>query len=471
MKGRFRSFAFYLGMGYFVVWVLCTALIYLFSWRMIVKSARSYDRRDVDADCERFQELLNQNSSGEMLAEAVSVERYPPSTIFILRVINRSGRVEYTATWPMKIEVPEWQTARWDNPADIPKPGVSEYFLKEYNRYIQVVTAVTKDGRTLQVGKGSFLELDQKSTMLKILLVFGVASTVFSLISGLFMMAVTIRPIRRIIASMTHIIETNAFEHGAAPTKSMIKEINELGSLFSVMTGKYAQLIQAMRQTMDHVAHDFRTPLTRIRGSAEIALGQYEKLPGDVSGALADIIEDCDRTKLQLQNLMDARELESGFVKLNLVPTDLRPLMDELVDIYGMLAEEKSVKIELRRPDHPMVAAVDAPRLLRAIGNLVDNAVKYTPLGGRVALELSDTADATEIVVSDTGIGIPEDEQGLAWQRLFRGKKAQEFAKGLGLGLNIVKIIIESHGGGITLKSRPGEGTTFTVRLPKTAKR
>ena len=92
MKGRFRSFAFYLGMGYFVVWVLCTALIYLFSWRMIVKSARSYDRRDVDADCERFQELLNQNSSGEMLAEAVSVERYPPSTIFILRVINQSGR-------------------------------------------------------------------------------------------------------------------------------------------------------------------------------------------------------------------------------------------------------------------------------------------------------------------------------------------------------------------------------------------
>lgn len=467
---RFRSFAFYLGMGYLLVYVLCTVAIYLLARRMIVKTARRFDRQDVAAECEELVELLNQNNTGSMLAEAVTMERYPPSTIFIARVISRDGRVEYTVTWPKKIDVPEWRTDPRDGRTPPPAPGVAEYYLKEFRRHIQVRTVAADDGRILQVGKGSFLETDQKGMLLRILPVFALVSTFFSLLSGLFMMMITLRPIRRITAAMSHIIETGAFERGAPPVKSMIAEMDALGSLFTVMTEKYAGLIRAMRRTMDNVAHDFRTPLARIRGSAELALVRRRGLPPDAADALADIIEDCDRAQLQLQNLMDAREMESGFVKLAVKPFPLTRLLEEIMDLYSLVAEEKGVRFVSAFPDAPVTIAADRPRLARAIGNLVDNAIKYTPAGGTVTLALErDPGGRARITVSDTGIGIPEGERALVWQRLFRGAQAREYEKGLGLGLNIVKVIVEAHGGRVSFDSRPGRGTVFTVSLPGAA--
>jgi signal transduction histidine kinase len=462
----FHSFAFYLILGYLVVYAVCTVSIYLLFRNGIAKSARSFDRQDVNAECEELVALLNQNNTGSMLAEAVTMERYPPSTIFIVRVINQHGRVEYTLTWPKKIDVPEWGSDTWLDRGKRPVAGESEYYLKHYNRYIQVQTTIAKDGRILQVGKGSFLEMDQKSMLLRMLLVFGIISTVFSVISGFIMMMITLGPIHHITESMSHIIQTGAFERGAPPVKSTISELDTLGQLFTVMTSKYANLIQAMRQTMDHVAHDFRTPLTRIRGSAELALSRPDPLPQEVSDTLAGIIEDCDSAKLQLQNLMDAREMESGFVKLNLQPLDLTHLMAEMMDMYSLIADEKAIHFVSEFPQVPVTIKADRGRLARAVGNLVDNAIKYTPHGGTVTLRLAQKDDKVEISVSDTGIGIPEEEQGLVWQRLFRGKKAQEAEKGLGLGLNIVQIIIEAHGGHVSLESKVGQGTTFRILLP-----
>ncbi|MBP5319509.1 MAG: HAMP domain-containing histidine kinase [Kiritimatiellae bacterium] len=467
-SSRFRSFAFYLGMGYLLVYVLCAIILYFFMKWNFTQTARQFDQQDAVAECEELVERLNENASGQMLAEAVTMERYPPSTIFIVRVLNTRGQVEYTLTWPNKIDVPEWEEGRWNGEGELPKPGLSEFILKGYNRSIQVQTARANDGRILQVGKGSFLELDNRATLKRILVIFAIVSTLFSLISALFLIVLTLRPINRITLAMTQIIETGAYGRGSAPVKSPIAELDRLGQLFTIMTEKYANLIQAMRQTMDHVAHDFRTPLTRIRGSAEIALGHFAELPPDVSEALADIIEDCDRAKLQLQNLMDARELESGFVKLNLQTLDVTYLMTEMTDLYGMVAEEKGIHFKTVTPPAGLTIRADRAWLARALGNLVDNAIKYTPRGGSVMLSGKRiNGGGVQFTVSDTGIGIPPDEQELVWQRLFRGKKAQESEKGLGLGLNIVQIIVQAHHGTVQLKSDGIHGTTFILTFPE----
>ena len=462
----FRSFAFYLGSGYLIIYLFFTILSYFSLRWMITESNRRFDLQDISAECEELVELLNQNSSGNMLAEAVTMERYPPSTLFILRIVDRFGRVEYTMTWPKKIDVPEWGVDRLGIARKIPETGIEKYYLPSFDRSIQVQTVRAHDGRFLQVGKSSFLESDQKSMLSKMLIIFALLSTAVSALTGLFMMVITLRPIHHITASMSRIIDTGAFEDGATPVKSMISELDTLGSLFTIMTKKYAKLIRALRETMDHVAHDFRTPLARIRGSAELALGRYDQLPADICDSLADIIEDCDRAKLQLQNLMDTREMECGFVKLDIKPFDLRSLVEEMMDVYSMVAEEKGVHFLLQYPGERVCVEGDRIRLARAIGNLVDNAIKYTHRGGSVTLGVSRSAGEVRISISDTGIGIPEEEQVLVWQRLFRGKTAQEAEKGLGLGLNIVRVIVESHQGRITLESRVGEGSTFTVILP-----
>ena len=463
----FRSFAFYLCLGYLVVYALCTVSIYVLASQVITKSARGYDRQDVTAESEELVELIQQSAGSNLLAEQVTMERYPPSTIFIVRVINRRGQVEYTMTWPKKIDLPDWRVYTPPQEASsLPPAGLSEYYIKPLGRHIQIQTTLLEDGRVLQVGKGSFLEVDQKSMLARMLLVFALLSTLFSVLSGIFMMVITLRPIHHITDSMSHIIETGAFETGAPPVKSLIAELDTLGRLFTIVTEKYANLIQAMRQTMDNIAHDFRTPLTRIRGAAELALN-HRDLPQDVSDTLADIIEDCDSAKLQLQNLMDAREMESGFVRLNIRPFNLTKLIDEIVDLYTLVAEEKEISLKTDLPTADMLVRGDRPRLVRVFANLIDNAIKYTPQRGSVIVSF--TADDTGITtcVRDTGIGIPQEELALIWQRLFRGQQAREAEKGLGLGLKIVQAIVAAHGGKVWADSTSGQGTAFYVTLPR----
>lgn len=463
----FRSFAFYLCLGYLVVYALCTVSIYVLASQVITKSARGYDRQDVTAESEELVELIQQSAGSNLLAEQVTMERYPPSTIFIVRVINRRGQVEYTMTWPKKIDLPDWRVYTPPQEASsLPPAGLSEYYIKPLGRHIQIQTTLLEDGRVLQVGKGSFLEVDQKSMLARMLLVFALLSTLFSVLSGIFMMVITLRPIHHITDSMSHIIETGAFETGAPPVKSLIAELDTLGRLFTIVTEKYANLIQAMRQTMDNIAHDFRTPLTRIRGAAELALN-HRDLPQDVSDTLADIIEDCDSAKLQLQNLMDAREMESGFVRLNIRPFNLTKLIDEIVDLYTLVAEEKEISLKTDLPTADMLVRGDRSRLVRVFANLIDNAIKYTPQRGSVIVSF--TADDTGITtcVRDTGIGIPQEELALIWQRLFRGQQAREAEKGLGLGLNIVQAIVAAHGGKVWADSTSGQGTAFYVTLPR----
>jgi signal transduction histidine kinase len=469
MSKKFRSFAFYLGMGYLIVYALCTGSIFFLSSRVITKSARGFDRQDVRAESEELSEILEQNTDGNWLAEEITLERYPPSTIVIVRVLSAAGKIEYTITKPKDIDIPEWRVNTPQAPVVPPPVGWSEYYLRPLHRHIQIQTLRLKDGRTLQVGKGSFLEYDQKSLMSRTLLLFMGLSTLFSFISGIFMMFITLRPIHRITESMSHIIDTHAFEKGAPPVTSAIDELDTLGRLFTIMTGKYASLIQAMRETMDNVAHDFRTPLARIRGASEFALND-KHLPEGLASTLADIIDDCDRAQLQLQNLMDVREMESGFVKLNIQPFSLTRLIGEIVDLYSLLADEKKVTLSALFPEQEMTIKGDKHRIARALANLVDNAVKYTPKGGRVTLTFGVLPEAVVICVTDTGIGIPEAEQSLVWQRLFRGKQAREAEKGLGLGLNIVQVIIAAHSGTVTLESTPGQGSTFCVTLPQEAK-
>ncbi len=466
MNKRFRSFAFYLGMGYLAVYAVCTGLLYLFSSRVITSTTRKYDRQDVRAESEELVDLLNQNPAGNWLAEQVTTGRYPPSTIFIVRVINRKGHVEYTITWPKKIDLPEWGHYASEEESAPDENGLSEYYIRPLQRHIQIKTTRLHDGRLLQVGKGSFLEVNQKKMMGRMLLVFVALSTLFSAVSSVFMMAVTLRPIRRITASMSRIIQTGAFAEGAPSVPSMITEINTLGNLFAVMTEKYANLIQAMRQTMDNVAHDFRTPLTRIRGAAELALNSHQ-LPENVSEALADIIEDCDRAKLQLQNIMDAREMESGFVKINLQRFSLSGLLTEIVDMYSLAAEEKRISLQIVHNCDEIFIEGDRQRLARVFANLIDNAVKYTGKNGSVSVTFKALPDSVATCIEDNGIGIPDAEKELIWQRLYRGNQARESEKGLGLGLNIVQVIVAAHKGTVTLTDAAGKGSVFCVTLPR----
>jgi len=241
--------------------------------------------------------------------------------------------------------------------------------------------------------------------------------------------------------------------------------IDELTVLFNAMLDKIEGLVAAMRGALDNVSHDLRTPLTRLRGMAEMALAGKPDVDR-YREALADCVEECDRVLVMLNTLMDISEAESGVMQLHREAVPLRDIAARAVDLYKDVADAKEVSLALTSDDAgDVVVSADRTRLEQVAANLIDNAVKYTPAGGRVSVQVESEKPVALLTVSDNGPGIPPDELPKIWDRLFRGDRSRT-ERGLGLGLSLVKAIVEAHGGRVEASSAVGQGARFTVRLP-----
>jgi signal transduction histidine kinase len=219
---------------------------------------------------------------------------------------------------------------------------------------------------------------------------------------------------------------------------------------------------------VSNVSHELRTPITSISGYAEVLVdGSLGELSQAQADAVRRIERNTDRLGLLVEDLLTLSRAESGPLDLDRKELDLCEVVTEAFDLLEDLVHPRSLEVLLDLPEDPVVVLGDAPALERVVMNLMSNAIKFTPDGGRVTLTLRTSAANAELLVSDTGIGIPEADQEQLFTRFFRASAANESAiPGSGLGLSIVHALVVQHGGTVSVVSHPGEGTTVAVLLP-----
>jgi len=338
--------------------------------------------------------------------------------------------------------------------------------------HIEFESARLGDGTLVQVGKSSESRNDLLARLRVTLLMLTALILVIALLGGWVATESAISPIRRLTGTVRQIIETGAFKARVPLTQPRGEEdaIDQLGVLFNAMLDRIDRLVEGMRGSLDNVSHDLRTPLARLRGRAEQALSR----PPDLEryrAALEECIEDTDHTLVMLDTLMDISEAESGTMALQRQPVDLHEVVERAVDLYRDVAESKGVTLRIAASAGdvagPLTVDADRPRLEQVAANLIDNAVKFTPEGGQVEVRVSRGDGSARLEVRDTGPGIPPHELPRIWDRLFRGDLSRT-ERGLGLGLSLVRAIVEAHGGSVRAESTPGQGAIFTVLVPDT---
>ncbi len=453
-----KTIGFRLTLWYSALFIVSSLILFVIVYFLISSSFRQEERYTIQSKLREFSAQY-QRGGIEALKREVGFEEHS-GNLFFVRVAEPRGHtlfVNIPALMGEGIDIKQIENRALTGNGQ----WISLSARGDKGGVLDIASTNLLDGRILQVGmsrgkREEFLERFRETFAAIIIPVILLGFT-----GGVLFAFRALMPIRNIIKTVRSI------DRGKLDARVSIRhtgdELEELTVLFNGMLERIEVLINGMRCALDNVAHDLRTPMTRLRGTAEMAL-QSEQDMGTYREALSDCLEESEQILTMLNTLMDISEAETGVMRLRLEKINLSNLIEDVVDLYRYVAEDRNIAIYIKTPGEFFLTA-DHNRMRQVIANLLDNAIKYTPAGGRVDVEASQKGDHVVVRVEDTGIGISEEELPKIWGRLYRSEQSRS-ERGLGLGLSLVKAVVHAHNGYVEVYSKPDRGSRFIIYLP-----
>lgn len=464
MLDRIRqSLALRLGAIYALIFALGAAVVFALLYWVLADALEARERASVAQWAEDYARTYEQGGPAALRARIADEAGSPALSSLFVRIIGGDGTMTFSrvpADWvqtqEQQIVVPDgwggWETQEVRT-VRVPRDAEKDF---------TVANRPLAGGQLLQVARSSDNRAVLLAPLLRNFFTIGAGATLVAAFAGGILVWRVTRPIREVNTTTRRIVATGDLT-ARVPVPPGGGELADLVSQLNTVLTQNAALIGAMRETLDNLAHDLRTPLARLRITADQAL-QQQGDPAEVREALADCMEESERVLVLLETLLDVSAAETGVLPLRRTAVDLGSVVASAVNLYREVAEERKIAVEVEAGD-PVWVDADAPRLGQAVANLLDNALKYTPDGGGVRLATRREGTQGVVSVTDNGPGVPEAEREKIWRRLYRGD-ASRSRRGFGLGLSVVKAIVEAHQGSVAVEAAPGGGSVFTLRLP-----
>ncbi|MFQ6024271.1 MAG: sensor histidine kinase [Acidiferrobacterales bacterium] len=461
LRSLHHTLALRLTVWYAGIFAASSTLAFMLVYALMVSVVQERTDEDLEEDIAEFVSFMQLGGLDRVKAEMTLETQGEEASDVFFRLWTPDGQqlmATDLSSWP-GLDVPREDLLQLDSSDE---PILQTLTLPQREHSVRTIYGTIAPGFVLEMGESleddeEFIETFLKGFLLTLVVVIVLGGPI-----GWFMARRALRGVDEVTQTATEIADGSLDRRVAVRSRG--DELDRLAQTFNMMLDRIQALIIGMREMTDNLAHDLRSPLARIRASAEMALtGDGSKKEWE--SLAANTTEECDRLRQMINATLDIAEAESGAAKLKVTEIDLVDVVLDASDLFKTVAEDRHITIATDLPKQCRIQG-DLQRLQRVVANLLDNAFKYTPAGGTVTIKLSDEGELVKLSIEDTGVGISADELSRIFQRFYRCDRSRS-EHGNGLGLSLALAFARAHGGDVTVRSTSEEGSTFTVALPR----
>ena len=456
-----HTLAFRLTLWYAGIFMLTSCVAFLFFYLLITSVIRDRTDQDLLGEARTLSSILKVQGIEAVKRQVIIEAQAAGEKKIFFRLLSFSGQ-EFSSS-----NMSYWRDIQ------IGKAGINQLLNKQQPVFesirvpdrkhkIRMLYSIIGPGIILQLGQSMenytrFIEVFKKIFVATMASLF-----IFAAIVGWFMARRALAGVERVTQTARQISEGSLRER--VPVKKHQDEIDQLAITFNQMLDRIQTLVTGIKEMSDNIAHDLKSPITRIRGISEVTLttGASEK---DYENMAASTIEECDRLLDMINTMLVISKTEAGVNKLDAKEVDIAAVVQDACELFQAPAEDKDLNFIIDVAD-PLSVLGDQRLIQRMIANLLDNAIKYTAEGGTVKVAVhKQNNHSVVITVNDSGVGISDPDLPRIFERFYRCDPSRSKA-GIGLGLSFARAVARAHGGEITVTSKPDQGSTFTVTLP-----